>query len=235
MRKIQVAVVGSTGKMGIELQRLLREDSVLEFTVGISRSKVQHLEKTIQGFEELDASHVDLVIDFSLPEAAERALNWCLKNKKPLVSGTTGIKEDLRLKYVKAGEQIPVIWSPNMSLGIAILNKVIAQLPRVEGFDFQIEEFHHAQKKDKPSGTALFLQESLEARLGQEVPTPLSIRGGGIFGLHRVHMMGTEETLTFEHNALNRAIFAKGAIVASKWLKNKPAGFYQMANVLGDM
>ncbi len=233
MSKKRVAVVGSSGRMGTELLRLLREDSVLEFSVGVSRSAVAHLEQTVDSIEKIDPKSVDIIVDFSLPEASEAVINWCVNNQKTLVSGTTGISESTKASLVRAAQKIPVLWSPNMSLGVAILNKVLSQLPRVEGFEFQLEEFHHAQKKDMPSGTAILLQNTLESRLGKKVNAPLSIRGGGIFGIHKIHMMGQEETLTFEHNALNRAVFAKGALVAAKWIVGKPPGYYQMADVLG--
>ncbi len=232
MKKSQVAVVGSTGRMGGELLRLLRDHDHLEFSVGVARSAVAHLDKTVLSLEKANPKNIDIVIDFSLAEAADEVLDWCLKNKKPLVCGTTGVTDTTKINFIKAGKQIPVLWSPNMSLGIAILNKIISQLPRIEGFDFQIEEVHHAQKKDRPSGTALLLQETLESRIGKNLPSPVSVRGGGVFGIHRLHIMGTEETLMFEHNALSRGLFAKGALVAATWMIGKPPGYYQMSDVL---
>jgi 4-hydroxy-tetrahydrodipicolinate reductase len=117
-------------------------------------------------------------------------------------------------------------------LGVAVLTEAIRVLGKLKGADFQIEEFHHNKKVDKPSGTALWLQEALEKVVGKSIPEPLAIRGGGIFGVHRVHAMTDEETLTFEHQALNREVFARGALVAAKWIKNRPAGLYKMTDVL---
>jgi 4-hydroxy-tetrahydrodipicolinate reductase len=186
-----------------------------------------------QTVADLNANACDAVIDFSLPEATDDVISWCVSMKKPLVSGVTGISEAHRAAFTRAGEKISVLWAPNMSLGVAVLARVLAGLGKLEGFEFQIEELHHSQKKDKPSGTALFLQERLEAAVGRECPDPLAIRGGGIFGIHRIWAMGAEETLTFEHTAMNRRVFARGALKAARWLINQPKGLYSLDDMLG--
>lgn len=110
--------------------------------------------------------------------------------------------------------------------------RMLAQFSRLEGYDFQIEELHHNRKKDKPSGTALFLQEKLQSAVGSPLEAPVAIRGGGIFGIHRVWAMGQEETITLEHTAMNRRVFARGALKAATWLLGRPPGFYSMDDVL---
>ncbi len=182
--------------------------------------------------EKLDPKQVSLVIDFSLPELTAGVIAWCMKNETPLVSGVTGISNELKAKFAEAGRSIPVLWAPNMSLGVAVLSRMLSELKHLSGFEFQIEELHHSRKKDKPSGTALFLQETLEAAVGQEAPEPLAIRGGGIFGIHRIWAMGEEETLTLEHNAMNRRVFARGAMKAAQWLLQQPAGQYTLNDML---
>ncbi|WP_374029484.1 4-hydroxy-tetrahydrodipicolinate reductase [Bdellovibrio bacteriovorus] len=125
-----------------------------------------------------------------------------------------------------------MLWSSNMSLGVAVLNEALKSLSAISHFDFQIEELHHNKKKDKPSGTAITLQENLEKAVGRELPEALAIRGGGIFGVHKIYAMSDEEVLTFEHTALNRTVFAKGAVQAAEWLVKQKPGLYQIRDVL---
>lgn len=234
MSASRIAVVGASGRMGHELRALIEESEDLKASLGVSRSG------TTEGFEraarELDAkaaAEVDVVVDFSLPEATLAVASWCAAHGKPLVSGVTGIGEREREALRTASASVAVLWSPNMSLGIAVMARMIAEWSRLEGFDFQIEELHHKRKKDKPSGTALFLQEKLEAAVGPHQPLPVAIRGGGIFGVHRAWAMGEEETLALEHVAMNRRVFARGALAAARWIAKKPAKLYAMDDVLG--
>jgi len=219
----KLAIIGSTGRMGQEIAALALEIG-FDVTTGVSKSS------PLTGVR---PSVCDVVIDFSLPEAVEEVIAWCVKNRKPLISGVTGLSEAQKKAYQKAGERIPVLWAPNMSLGVAVLARLLANLKNLEGFDFQIEELHHSMKRDKPSGTAVFLQEQLENAVGKPCPEPLAIRGGGIFGIHRVWAMGAEEVITLEHTAMSRRVFARGALKAAAWLLSQPAGFYRMDDVLG--
>jgi 4-hydroxy-tetrahydrodipicolinate reductase len=187
----------------------------------------------LEGLPDPEAGMVQVIIDFSSPELLGDVVEWCEKRGVPLVSGTTGLTESDFSRMKKAAEKIPILWAPNMSLGIAVLNELIKGLSVVkEQFDFQIEEFHHIHKKDRPSGTALFLQNTLESEVGETVEPPIVIRGGGIFGDHKVWAMGQEETLCLQHTALNRRVFARGAIQAAKWLVNQSPGSYSMKDVI---
>jgi 4-hydroxy-tetrahydrodipicolinate reductase len=237
----RIAIVGITGRMGGELASLAPTLG-FEVTAGVapdpgsyvatvSSAPLPLIAKTIDA---LDASLCDLVIDFSLPEATVAVIAWCVKNKKPLVSGVTGVSGAAKKAFELAAGDIAVLWSPNMSLGVAVMARALSALSALEGFDFQIEEFHHAQKKDRPSGTALFLQEKLKEAVGKPLPEPIAIRGGGIFGTHRVFAMGEEEMITFEHTAMNRRVFARGALKAAAWIDSRPAGLYKMDDVLGE-
>ncbi len=229
-----LAIVGVSGRMGAELLTLAPELG-FRATIGVSRSesslKNAPSVKLVSSVTELDPSIVDAVIDFSLPENTQATLDWCLKNKRPLVSGVTGVTPAQKDAFANAGASIAVLWAPNMSLGVAVVSRMLAQLSALEGYEFQIEELHHKRKKDAPSGTALFLQEHLEKAVG-EVPPPIAIRGGGIFGIHRIWAMGEEETVTIEHSAMNRRVFARGALMATRWILEKPAGYYCMDDVL---
>ena len=223
----KVAVVGANGRMGQEIIAAL-ENSKLEFGAGIDVSGEW---KT---FASLDPSNVSVVIDFSSPASFVEACKWCLENQKPLVSGTTGIGEEERKAFDHLAQSQAAIWAANMSMGVNFMAELIKKLSRLEeDFDFQIEEAHHRHKVDKPSGTAILLQDSLQNVLENPLPEPLSIRGGGIFGIHKVMAMSEEETISIEHVALNRQVFAKGAVKAAEWIVKQKAGNYSMKDVLG--
>jgi 4-hydroxy-tetrahydrodipicolinate reductase len=179
-----------------------------------------------------DFQEIDVVIDFATAESFSSILSFCASQGIALVSGTTGISESDKKKIAQVSKKIPVLWAPNMSLGVATLERALEALAAIKNFDFQIEETHHRHKKDAPSGTALLLQRKLEKVLGRKLPEPLALRGGGVFGVHQVHALGDNETLMFEHRALNRKLFAEGALVAARWLVNQKRGLYTLQDVL---
>ena len=215
--ELKIALSGAEGRMGHEVQALARPAAKLESS---------------SDWKALKPASVDIVIDFSTPEGLREALDWCVKNQKPLVSGTTGITDKDRAALKKAAQKIPVLYSGNMSLGIAALMKLLETLGSLKDWDFQVEEAHHAQKKDRPSGTALLLQEKLQSVLGRKLPAVTSIRGGGIPGIHEVLAMGPDESLVLQHTAFNRKVFAQGALRAARWLfdKNSP-GLYDLSDL----
>jgi 4-hydroxy-tetrahydrodipicolinate reductase len=230
----KLAIIGASGRMGAELLALSPEFKFVA-TQGVGRSKLAVDGLTLSDHvSKLDPSKIDAVIDFSLPELTDDVIEWCVKNQKPLVSGVTGISLEQKNRFAEAGRSVAVLWAPNMSLGIAVLSRMISELRNLKGFEFQIEEVHHKRKKDKPSGTALFLQEKLETAVGEDVPAPVAIRGGGVFGIHRVWAMGEEETITLEHNAMNRRVFARGALRAAQWLIKKKPGRYTLDDVIAE-
>ncbi|MEN0057784.1 MAG: dihydrodipicolinate reductase C-terminal domain-containing protein [Bdellovibrio sp.] len=223
MKKIKVGLLGASGRMGQEIVKVLESHPSCELFYFYRRGESE---------ESSVLAEVDVWIDFSSPEALEQVLQRAAAHKKPVVSGTTGFtqkEKDLLAEYSK---QIPILWSSNMSMGVAVLNEALKVLSSLPQFDFQIEEFHHNKKKDKPSGTALTLQENLEKVMQRKLPEPVAIRGGGIFGIHKIYSMSDEEVLVFEHTALNRAVFAKGAVRAAEWITQKKPGLYQMRDVL---
>jgi 4-hydroxy-tetrahydrodipicolinate reductase len=226
----KLAIIGASGRMGAELLALAKEYG-FEVTQGVGRKAIEGvaLVDTVAG---LEPKSVDLVIDFSLPELTDEVIAWCVVNKKPLVSGVTGISLEQKKQFEAAGKTVAALWAPNMSLGVAVLARLLSELGNLEGFEFQIEEVHHKRKKDKPSGTALFLQEKLKNATGAEIPEPLAIRGGGVFGIHRVWAMGEEETITLEHNAMNRRVFARGALKAAQWLLSQKPALYTLNDTL---
>jgi 4-hydroxy-tetrahydrodipicolinate reductase len=228
---LNVAVVGASGRMGKEIIGIASGDPQINIVAGVSRTKIAELSISCDSISKLNPAGVDVVIDFSQPELCTDVTTWSAKNKIPLVSGVTGLSDSQKKLFETTAKTAPVLWAPNMSLGVAVMAEMFSALKSLSGYEFQIEEIHHKHKKDRPSGTALFLQERLKAVVG-EVPEPLAIRGGGVFGVHKVFALGEEEVITIEHTAMNRKVFARGALHAANWLRNKPAGLYKMADVL---
>lgn len=230
MAKIKVAVIGSMGKMGQEIIALVQADKDLSLVAKIDRGEKEKKNREVSDLPK----DIDVVIDFSSPEVASDILQWCEKNGVALVSGTTGLSASQKEKFNQAAKKIAVLWEPNMSLGIAVLKTLLKNLgPLSESFDFQIEETHHRHKKDSPSGTAIALQEELVKSVKKKIPEPISLRAGGVFGDHRILALSESEVLEISHRALNRKVFAEGAVAAAKWLSKQKKGRYQMTDVLG--
>lgn len=225
---IRVAVLGAAGRMGQEVSKLLSDYEDIKQVVSID-IQGRTTAKTLQ---EVDAGRIDGVIDFSHAKTTVSAAKWCAQYRKFFVSGTTGLSKGQEKTLRLAAKRAPILWAPNLSVGVAVLNQALKVFAGLEGFDFQIEELHHRHKKDHPSGTAIRLQKTLcEVVAPQKVPPPVSMRGGGIRGIHGVWAMSEGETLYFEHQALDRSIFAKGAITAAIWLAKQKPGFYTFENL----
>jgi 4-hydroxy-tetrahydrodipicolinate reductase len=197
----------------------------------------------------------DAVIEFSTPEATVEHATLAAEHGIAHVIGTTGLSEREASRLRQAAERIPIVWAPNMSLGINLLLGLAEQVARAlgpEAFDIEILEMHHRQKADAPSGTAIALGEavargrgvSLEqmavrARDGLTGPRPSGtigfamLRGGDVVGDHVVAFAGAGERLELTHRATDRRIYARGALHAARWLVGKPPGLYRMADVLG--
>lgn len=172
----------------------------------------------------------DVWIDFSSPKGTMDLLKTA--KKTPVVSGTTGLDKSHLKKFEEHCKRAPLFWASNMSLGVAALRAALQSLKGLEDFEIAIEEIHHSQKKDSPSGTALTLKQDLEKICNKNINQIVAIRGGGVRGQHRVFALGADETLIFEHTALSRAVFAHGAIRAAKWIVNQEPGVYGMDDLL---
>lgn len=228
---MKVVVSGSTGRIGQELIKLIKAHPVWHLTglinrKGFSRDGDLYMAPT--------SSHIqaDVVIDFSLPDHTEALGQFCACHQLPLVSGTTGLAAQHFKVFDTLAQKLPVLWAPNMSLGIYFLHQMIQQL-NVLGPDFkaEIEETHHVHKKDSPSGTALLLQQALHKHTGQECPVQAE-RKADVFGVHKIKLTSKSEQLLLSHEALNRSVFAKGALQAAELLYKKPAGRYSLQDVL---
>lgn len=194
----------------------------------------------------------DVIIDFSHPSALADLLSYGKMNNVPLVLATTGYTDDERAQITAAAAQIPVFFTFNMSLGINLLVELARKAAQVLGgqFDIEIVEKHHNQKKDAPSGTAIMIAEAINAELGgkdrfvydrHSVRKPRdkdeiglhSIRGGTIVGEHDIIFAGHDEVITLSHSAQSREVFANGAVNAAVFLAGKPAGMYNMGDIIG--
>lgn len=226
IRKLKYGILGSSGRMGQEVKALvLSQGHEVVAELG-SKNFLDYI-------KDKKSQRPDIWIDFSQPKALEIMLDHLNKFPSPIVSGTTGLNPEQTMKLKKYSKKAPVFWAPNMSVGIALVMKMLEVFDSYSDFDFQIDETHHRHKKDKPSGTAILLQNKLQNVLGKkQIPQPLSLRGGGVFGIHRVQAMSDEEVISIEHTALNRKVFAKGALWASQQVMQYKSGYFEMKDLL---
>jgi 4-hydroxy-tetrahydrodipicolinate reductase len=209
MKPLRISVVGSRGKMGQELLKLIRE-----------LPNSYRLVNEIHRNEKLKSDGCDVVIDFSSPQFSLKTVQST--KASAYVIGTTGFSVNEMLTLKKLSKKKVIFYSPNMSIGVAVLKKALKSLEGLHDFDIQILDFHHRNKKDNPSGTALMLKNALPK--GLRVAPPIGVRGGGIFGVHHVIAMSDSEVLDFSHTALNRTVFAKGALQVAQWIYGKKPG-----------
>jgi 4-hydroxy-tetrahydrodipicolinate reductase len=176
---------------------------------------------------------IDVFIDFTTPEASEVNLDYVARYKKALVLGTTGLTDAQLKKVDEVSKVIPVVFSPNMSVGVNVLFDMLPQIAKRLGPDYNIEivEAHHKAKKDAPSGTAKKFAQVLTEVTRKEIPTH-AIRLGDIVGDHTIIFCGNSERIEIKHQAHSRGLFALGALKAAKWVMGKPAGLYSMQDVL---
>ena len=198
------------------------------------KSNIKALDFQAKG---IDLNSISAVIDFSSPEGFIISVNFSLKNKIPLISGTTGLKEE-HLKLVKiAKKSIPILIAANMSIGIAGLKKSIQEyvFSTSVSSNCKIIEIHHTNKKDTPSGTALEILKFLENLPGSKIDGPIDVQShriGNIFGIHRIIFENEEGITTFQHIANSRNIFAIGALQAARWISSMEIGEYSFADFL---
>lgn len=220
---MKIALSGSTGKMGQSIKSVSGEFG-FEIVAGLSTEPVEKFESN--NVDSWDPNNIDVVVDFSLPEGFETVLQWAKEHSKPLVSGTTGFKVNSEETF-----EIPFFYSRNFSLGIASLSESLRLFKSLGPSKVWIEDIHHDQKLDSPSGTALQLREIILGQMNCEVDIS-SIRGGSVFGVHKIHFLTQSEWVTLSHEALNREVFARGALRAANWLTDQSPGFYGMKDFI---
>lgn len=239
---MKLGVVGALGRMGQTIIENALQQQVFADIIGLIKPRTDPNVFDHQGPEVIycaDRMRViresDVVIDFSLPEAFEDLIEIIALHKTPYVLGTTGLTKKHLERLKEVSQTVPILQSYNMSLGVNLVCHLVEQTAEQlqEGFDVSIFDRHHRHKKDTPSGTALMLKEAILAagsRKSDDIQVS-SQRLGQVFGEHTVAFASHNEILEFKHTALNRHVFADGALVAAKWLVNQSAGYYTMRDV----
>lgn len=266
----RIAIAGAAGRMGKTLtEAVLRSDAGLQVTVGTVRADdpavgvdlgllagVQHLGVSAVGSLHEQAAAFDVLIDFTARASTLEHLQYCVEHNKAIVIGTTGFTTEEKQRIAEAARSIPVVFAPNMSIGVNVCLKLLKMAAEVlEDVDIEIVEAHHRYKKDAPSGTALRMGEVIAEALGrnlQEVAVYgregmsnerdrntigfATVRGGDIVGDHTVIFAGLGERIEITHKASSRMTFASGAVRAAAWLAGRTPGLYSIDDVLfGDM
>lgn len=234
---IKLGITGSCGKMGRRIYELAGLDKDLEVALALEKKGTPLIGKDlgkIKVSSNLDGLFlVDVLVDFTLPEAVDTYLDYVAKYKKAYVLGTTGLNDAQKSKVEEVAKIVPVVFTPNMSVGINVLFSTLAEIAKKLGPDYNVEivEAHHKAKKDAPSGTAKKLAEVITQVTKKDVPMH-SIRLGDIFGDHQIVFCGNSERIEIKHQAHSRDLFVVGALKAAKWIFAKPAGLYSMQDVL---
>lgn len=264
---IRIGIVGAAGRMGRNLIQAVVEKDNASLAAAVDRPGSSLLGSDagelvgagrtgVAVTADLDAvlNDVDVVIDFTLPEATLGNVAACRKARKGLVIGTTGLDESQRAAIEEAARDIPIVFAPNYSAGVNLAFRLIEMAARALGDDFDVEviEAHHRHKVDAPSGTAVRMGEVLAEALGRDLDECAvygrqgrtgerdrktigfeTIRAGDIVGEHTVMFAGTGERIEITHKASSRMTFANGAVRSAIWLSGKESGLFDMQDVLG--
>lgn len=234
---IKLGIAGACGRMGRRIFEIASLDKEFELNLALEKKGTPMIGRDL-GKLKISSSPdglflIDVLIDFSLPEATETNLDYVAKYKKALVLGTTGLSDTQIKKVEEISKIVPVVFSPNMAVGVNVLFTILPEIVKKLGPDYSVEivEAHHKQKKDAPSGTAKRFGQILAEATRKEIPIH-AIRLGDIVGDHTVIFCGNSERIEIKHQAHTRDLFALGALKAAKWIFNKPAGLYSMQDVL---
>lgn len=260
---INVGIMGASGRMGRMLlqatldnpQTTLKGGFVPDFSglVGVDAGEFLGIGKNGLALSLLQLDDIDVLIDFSLPNAVSKTINECLKHNTPLVMGVTGLSDEQEAKLKEASQQIPIVYAGNYSTGVNLSLDLLATTAKVLGMDADVEiiEYHHKHKLDAPSGTALMMANAVANARGQNLKSTAvygrqgagkrqdgeigihAVRGGEIVGEHTVSFIMNGEIIEITHKAQSRMTFANGAVRAAIWLKDRTAGLYNMQDVLG--
>lgn len=250
---VKIIMHGCNGHMGQVISGIVEKDPDAEIVAGIDIA--DQGKNSYPVFTDIDTCQVeaDAIIDFSSAKATDKLLEYSAARQIPVVLCSTGLSEEQLAKVEETSKKVAVLKSANMSLGINTLLKLVQDAAKVlaaAGFDMEIVEKHHRLKLDAPSGTALALADSIneamdnqyhyvydrsqkrEKRDDKEIGIS-AVRGGTIVGEHEIIFAGQDEVIEFKHTAYSKAIFGKGAVEAAKFLAGKPAGRYDMSDVIG--
>ncbi len=263
----RIVVTGAAGRMGGRIITLATESEELQITGAVEMAghpKISQDAGYVAGCGDIGTmigesleqalEDADLLIDFTFPQVSLRNAAVCARLGKAMVVGSTGFTPEERQQLEVYAEQTPIVFAPNMSVGVNVCFKLLKDLAKTlgDGFDVEIVELHHNKKKDSPSGTAVRMGEVVADALGRDynqvanyhregmgderTPEEIgmqTVRGGDIVGEHTVYFIGMGERIELTHRAMSRDMFARGAIRAAGWLKGKEPGMYDMQAVLG--
>ncbi|MDE6798609.1 MAG: 4-hydroxy-tetrahydrodipicolinate reductase [Ruminococcus sp.] len=246
-----IAICGANGKMGKTIYNCVQNREDCKVVAGIDLYTEQYADFPIVPAPSELPVKPDVIIDFSNPASLDGLLEYCLNTGTPIVVASTGYSEEQIQKIKSASQQIPVFFTFNMSLGINLLVELAKKATKVLGnqFDIEIVEKHHNQKIDAPSGTAIMLANAINETLGNSKHYVYdrhsrrqkrdkseigmhAIRGGTIVGEHDVIFAGHDEVITLSHSASSKTVFAEGSINAGVFLKDQPAGLYDMSMLI---
>jgi 4-hydroxy-tetrahydrodipicolinate reductase len=263
---VNVVVTGAAGRMGTQIVRLVRATEGMAVSGAVERpgAAIGQDAGALAGLGPIGVavaddlakalSGADAVVDFTSHEASARHAEVCAERGVPLVIGSTGFTPDAKARVAAAARRVPIVLSPNMSVGVNVLFELVRQAAKVLGdaYDVEVVEIHHKKKRDAPSGTAVRLGELAAEALGRDPKDALAysrhgilgerppwqigvqtLRGGDVVGEHTVYFCGEGERLELTHRATSREQFARGAVRAARWIAGRPAGLYDMADVLG--
>jgi 4-hydroxy-tetrahydrodipicolinate reductase len=262
---MKLAVLGANGRMGRAVVRLAHgAGDAIVCAVGAGAGDEGRDAGELAGVgaigvpvapsvDTIASSGADVVVDFSAPPATARALDVCAGAGIAFASGTTGLDDAAKRALDDAAKRVPVLWEPNMSVGVHVLASLVERALATlgEGYDVEIVEAHHRAKVDAPSGTALRLGEVVRAARGERStrythgreglpgardPAEIGIhalRGGDVVGDHTVFFFGDGERLELTHRASSRDLFARGALRAARWIAGRPPRRYRLSDVLG--
>ncbi|MBT4988995.1 MAG: 4-hydroxy-tetrahydrodipicolinate reductase [Rickettsiales bacterium] len=266
---MKIAIIGITGRMGraiLEASTNQKYNGLLQITYGYAKGDTPDakgeltnlaskysLDETKSNNLEAIIESVDAVIDFSAPDISVQAIKVAAKYNKIFISGTTGFTNIQFSEFQSIGKETITLWASNMSIGVNVMNILTEQAARMlEGYDAEILEMHHRNKKDSPSGTAITLgkhvakarnldfdKHAVKSREGiaEDIRANddigfATLRGGSVIGDHSVIFAGNNDTITLSHQAQDRSIFACGALDAALWCQNKNPGFYSIKDML---
>lgn len=247
---MNVLLNGAMGKMGNEVINALKNVDDIEIVCGFDR--IENLDSDFPIYSDINkiTENVDVIIDFSIPIATFKILEYAQNNNIPIVIATTGFSKEELEKIDDLSKSIPIFKSSNMSLDINLMSNLVQKIASVlEDSDIEIIETHHNRKVDSPSGTAILLADAInkvfndeksynfermskrEKRSKDEIGFS-SVRGGNIVGEHTVKFFGENETLEITHTAYSRQVFADGALKAAKFIVTQKSGLYDMSNLV---
>ena len=249
---VKIIMHGCNGKMGQVITGLADRDGDVEIVAGVD--PMDSGMNTYPVFPSIDLCDVDadVIIDFASAKAVDALLDYSVRRQIPVVLCTTGLSEEQLAHVKRASASVAVLKSANMSLGINVISKLLKEAARTladAGFDIEIVEKHHNQKIDAPSGTAIMIANAINETLNNEYHYVYdrharrmkrddkeigmhSIRGGTIVGEHDVIFAGKDEVITLSHSAASKTVFAVGAVNAAVYLCGKPAGLYDMKQLV---